>query len=109
MSTDPPTPVDADVSIARLHGEACWDCGAVGTTLHPAGAVTLPGGQVWEIRKCVNHRDLTELQERGRACVHCGVILDNGSAIQLPARLVTRGGHLTSWLPRACPPHGALP
>jgi hypothetical protein len=104
--TDPA--LDA-VSIARLHGEACWDCGAVATTLYPAGAVTTEAGKEWEIRKCINHRDLTDQQERGQACVHCGVILDNGSAIQLGARLVNRGGHLTSWLPRACPPHGALP
>lgn len=96
------------VSIARLHGEACWDCGAVATTLYPAGAVTTEAGKEWEIRKCIACRPLTEQQERGAACVHCGVILDNSTAINLGARRSNRNGVMTSWFPRACPPHGVL-
>lgn len=45
------------VSIARLHGEACWDCGAVATTLHPAGSVTTENGKEWLIVKCEKHRE----------------------------------------------------
>jgi hypothetical protein len=97
------------VSIARLHGEACWDCGAVNTTLHPDGTVTTAAGQEWEIRRCISHRTLSEQQERGQACVHCGIILDNRLAIDLGARTSNRGGVAVSWFPRACPPHGALP
>ncbi|MFK0252537.1 hypothetical protein [Streptomyces sp. NPDC090445] len=44
------------VSIARLHGEACYDCGAVLGDLIPAGEVTHPdSGRVWPIRKCGDH------------------------------------------------------
>lgn len=102
-------PVPDTVSIARLHGEACWECGAVATTLYPAGAVATEAGKRWEIRKCIACRPLTELQERGAACVHCGVILDNRTAINLGARRSRRNGVMTSWFPRACPPHGVLP
>lgn len=48
-----------DVSIARLHGEACWHCGAVNTTLATDGAVTttVDGGlRVWQIVTCPQHR-----------------------------------------------------
>ena len=51
--------VGADVSIARLHGEACIDCGAVNTKLYPAGEVStvVEGGrQVWQVVACVDHR-----------------------------------------------------
>ena len=52
MTSPPEAPlVGADVSIARLHGEACIDCGAVNTKLYPAGAVStrVDGGlQVWQ-------------------------------------------------------------
>lgn len=97
------------VSIARLHGEACWDCGTVATTLYPDGTVMTEAGKQWEIRRCINHRSLSEQQERGKACVHCSVTLDNRAVIDLGARLVTRNGVTVSWFPRACPPHGALP
>jgi hypothetical protein len=41
------------VSIARLHGEACFDCGAVNKTLRAAGSVVVrDGGRVWQIVTC---------------------------------------------------------
>lgn len=41
------------MSIARLHGEACFHCGAVGKTLHAAGHITLVGGtRVWPVVTC---------------------------------------------------------
>lgn len=102
-----------DVSIARLHGEACWDCGAVTPPLHPAGTVTTDAGTVWEIRKCGPHlrplppmSELSEEQVRGSACVHCAVRLDNGDAIDLGARPTVRAGQRVRWFPRACPQHG---
>lgn len=39
----PPTIVDEPVSLAGLHGEACFYCGSVHKTMHAAGAVTLVG------------------------------------------------------------------
>lgn len=60
MTSPPEAPlVGADVSIARLHGEACIDCGAVNTKLYPAGAVStrVDGGlQVWQVVACADHR-----------------------------------------------------
>lgn len=53
-------PVSADVSIARLHGEACWHCGAVHTRLQPVGevATTVPGGlRIWTVVGCPAHRE----------------------------------------------------
>ena len=50
---------DPDTSIVRLHGLACFYCGAVHTDLHPAGSVStpIPGGvRVWEIVACRKHR-----------------------------------------------------
>ncbi|MFE6225499.1 hypothetical protein [Streptomyces sp. NPDC057854] len=45
--------VDGQVSIARLHGRACWHCGAVTTTLAPAGTVVLAGSpDLWDIVSC---------------------------------------------------------
>lgn len=102
-------------SIARLHGEACWDCGAVATMLHPAGTVTTEAGKEWEIRKCGSHRrplpplsDLSEQQVRGVACVHCGIHLDNGDAVDLGERPASRAGQRSRWFPRACPPCGLV-
>ncbi|MGW1504203.1 hypothetical protein ACWCQW_37780 [Streptomyces mirabilis] len=41
------------MSIARLHAEACFYCGAVTKTLHAAGHVTLVGqDRVWPIVTC---------------------------------------------------------
>lgn len=48
-----PTVIDGSVSIVRLHGEACFDCGAVGKDLRAAGAVVLRGStRVWQIVTC---------------------------------------------------------
>lgn len=48
-----PTRIAGVVSIARLHGRACWHCGAVGKTLLPAGRVQrVQGGRVWTVRTC---------------------------------------------------------
>ncbi|WP_189828887.1 hypothetical protein [Streptomyces subrutilus] len=50
--------------IARLHGEACWDCGAVGSPLVPAGDVTVRGSEAtWPIKRCVTgHSDTSGAQ-----------------------------------------------
>lgn len=48
-----PIRVAGAVSIARLHGRACWHCGAVGRALLPAGLVQrMTGGRVWTVRTC---------------------------------------------------------
>ena len=48
-----PTVIDGGVSIVRLHGEACYDCGAVAKNLRTAGAVVLRGStRVWQIVTC---------------------------------------------------------
>ncbi|WP_345034666.1 hypothetical protein [Streptomyces sannanensis] len=46
---------------------------------------------------------LSQHQRHGRACVWCGVILDNGTAIDLGTRLDRTAG--VRWFPRACPQH----
>jgi hypothetical protein len=51
--------------------------------------------------------DLSEQQIRGAACVHCGVLLDNGTAVDLGEQTLRRAGAVVRWFPRACPPHGA--
>ncbi len=49
------TPDETDgVSIARLHGEACWHCGAVYCSLTPTGPVIV-GGREWQTVSCVKH------------------------------------------------------
>ncbi|WP_331763514.1 hypothetical protein [Streptomyces anthocyanicus] len=51
----PPAPavIEGRVSIVRLHGEACFDCGAVNRTLRAAGHVVVNGSNcVWEISTC---------------------------------------------------------
>ncbi|MEU6259216.1 hypothetical protein [Streptomyces sp. NPDC047043] len=48
-----PTVVEGRVSIVRLHGEACFDCGTVGKTLRAAGHVVVRGNPVmWQIVTC---------------------------------------------------------
>lgn len=57
-------PVKADeISIARLHGEACWFCGAVQSPLRPVGevATTTDGGfRIWPVVACPSdgHREV---------------------------------------------------
>lgn len=46
---------------------------------------------------------LSEQQVRGSACVHCGIHLDNGTAIDLGEQHTRRAGSLVRWFPRACP------
>lgn len=50
--------------------------------------------------------ELTEQQVRGSACVHCGIHLDNGDAVDLGERRAGRAGSVVRWFPRACPQHG---
>lgn len=48
-----PTVIDGPVSIVRLHGEACFDCGAVAKALREAGNVVVRGStRVWPIVTC---------------------------------------------------------
>ena len=48
-----PTIVGTHVSIVRLHGEACFDCGAVNKPLREAGHVVVLGRKrIWRIRTC---------------------------------------------------------
>lgn len=52
---------------------------------------------------------LSEQQIRGTACVRCGIVLDNGTAIDLGERRTRRAGVTVRWFPRACPRHGGAP
>lgn len=52
-----------EVSIARLHGEACWFCGAVHCPLRAVGSVAtaVEGGfRVWTVFACPDdgHREV---------------------------------------------------
>lgn len=48
-----PTVIDGWVSIVRLHGEACFHCGAVNKPLRAAGRVVVRGRtRVWSIATC---------------------------------------------------------
>lgn len=48
-----PTVIDGPVSIVRLHGEACFHCGAVRKALCAAGHVVVRGStRVWRIVTC---------------------------------------------------------
>lgn len=49
-----PIPVQDTISIARLHGLACIDCGAVTRQLSPAGHV-LHRQRLWPIVACGIH------------------------------------------------------
>ncbi|MFD4633154.1 hypothetical protein ACFVYR_27180 [Streptomyces sp. NPDC058284] len=46
---------------------------------------------------------LSELQRRGRACVSCGVTLDNATAVDLGSRPDAGVDHRADVFPRACP------
>ena len=50
-----PPPDAGDISIARLHGEACWHCGIVFAELVPIGDVTV-NGRTWPVVGCAAHR-----------------------------------------------------
>ena len=55
LNTLPPAPtlIEGRVSIVRLHGEACFDCGTVSKTLRAAGHVVVRGSpRVWQIVTC---------------------------------------------------------
>lgn len=59
MTIDPPPVIDREVSIARLHGEACWFCGDALRRLYPAGSIrtSVDGGyRVWQVAACADHR-----------------------------------------------------
>lgn len=59
--TSPPVASAAEISIARLHGEACWHCGAVYTELVAAGTVTAAGAdgpREWPVVACPSHRGM---------------------------------------------------
>jgi len=48
-----PTVIDGRVSIVRLHGEACFECGAVNRALRAAGHVLVRSStRVWEVFTC---------------------------------------------------------
>ncbi|WP_354643833.1 hypothetical protein [Kitasatospora camelliae] len=40
------TPSTSDISPARLHAEACIDCGTPEPPLHPAGTLSVPDGDL---------------------------------------------------------------
>ncbi|MFJ8049783.1 hypothetical protein [Streptomyces luteogriseus] len=58
--TEPPVRVQGSVSIARLHGRACWYCGAVSRTLRPAGRAQRGAGRMWNIVSCGCHKAPTQ-------------------------------------------------
>lgn len=48
-----PTVIEGRVSVVRLHGEACFYCGAVNKTLRAAGQVVVRGRtRVWQVATC---------------------------------------------------------
>lgn len=63
------------VSIARLHREACYRCGAVHTNLVPAGQVStkVDGGvRVWPVVTCPNCRETSAALPSGAVPTGCG-------------------------------------
>lgn len=54
--TEPLVTVQGHVSIARLHGRACWYCGAVSRALCPAGRARREAGRLWNIVSCGCHK-----------------------------------------------------
>ena len=52
-----PASVGEQPSFARLHGLACWHCGAVATDLQVAGEVTLDDEtRAWPVVACPAHQ-----------------------------------------------------
>lgn len=48
-----------EVSFARLHGLACWDCGAVSRSLEPSHTVRQPGcHDVRTVSRCAECRQV---------------------------------------------------
>lgn len=48
-----PVVIHGRVSLVPLHGEACFDCGAIHKTLRAAGHVVIRGSnRVWETVTC---------------------------------------------------------
>lgn len=117
--TVPPVRISGPVSIARLHGRACFDCGAVAKDLSPAGSVRLPGSeQTWPIVTCgcrhgIASRVLelppldtvTADQSHGKTGVRGGEELTIETAIALGERLSPLSGTTSPmrWFRRACP------
>ncbi|GFE06823.1 hypothetical protein Scani_30910 [Streptomyces caniferus] len=59
MTATTAPPADPDVSIVRLHAEACYWCGTAHSPLTPAGSVTTPvegGVREWFIVACPQHK-----------------------------------------------------
>jgi hypothetical protein len=62
----PPMVIDRDVSIARLHGLACFHCGSVAGPLRAAGRVVVRGAtRVWPIVTCGCRRGQREIPAEG--------------------------------------------
>lgn len=58
----PPKICTAQISIVRLHGEACYHCGAAFGQLRPGGSVVTPvrgGTREWPVVVCHRHRGVT--------------------------------------------------
>ncbi|MEU9606137.1 hypothetical protein [Streptomyces sp. NPDC048057] len=50
---EPALVLTGTVSLARLHGAACWHCGAASRPMEPVGLVRFEADQrVWEVRSC---------------------------------------------------------
>ena len=45
---------------------------------------------------------LSAAQQRGAACVHCGITLSARTAVDLGPRLVDAHGSSAQWFPRCC-------
>lgn len=49
---------------------------------------------------------LSQRQQRGMDCVHCGIVLTPATAIDLGPQRFRRCGNTTRWFPRCCKSHG---
>jgi hypothetical protein len=60
--------VDGPVSIARLHGEACVECGDSPKTLYAGGYLRVAGEErVWPVMACSAHRP----DASPKTCIYC--------------------------------------
>ncbi|MEU0369118.1 hypothetical protein ABZ070_02440 [Streptomyces sp. NPDC006283] len=48
---------------------------------------------------------LSQRQQRGMDCVHCGIVLTAETAVDLGPRRLRIADHITHWFPRACRRH----